>query len=695
MATEGLKASSVPFDAVFAAVPGNFLLLDPDLRIVGVSDAYLTATMTRRADILGRALFDIFPDNPEDPAADGVRNLRASLHRVLETRQPDRMAVQKYDIRRPDSEGGGFEVRYWSPLNSPVLDSDGTVRCIIHSVEDVTEVVRLRQDTEREHSLLQEELRNRDSKIEAEAFLRQEAVAAYRKLAESNQRLLESERRYRFLAEAAPQLIWTTDAAGQLDYANERYLAFTGLPLDAHRGEQWLASVHEEDRTEVRDRWREVVSRGNGRFELEFRMRRHDGEFRSMLAVAEPYCDASGVVQTWFGSSTDIHERILAERQLREVQRLQSVGKLAGGMAHEVNNMMSAVLGFGELVVEELGPDHPLRGDIQQMVKAGARAADVTRQLLAFSRQQVLTPAVLDLNTVVEELSGALRRLVGSDRRLDIRKSLRPVRVLADRSQIEQVMINLVSNARDATTTNGVIRIELEHLHGPLPAGVDGVISPEQRFVQLAVRDDGAGIPPDVLARVFEPFFTTKPIGHGTGLGMSMVHGIVKQSGGAIAIESVVGAGTTVSVFLPLVDASVDSIQADQRVAPGGGERILIVEDEPMVRALARRALESAGYIVHHAPNGAAALEFLAAHPGEIDLVLTDVVMPNINGRQLAERIAVLYPQLPVMFMTGYAGEDILQRGLLAPETHFVQKPFTIPALTAAVRATLDERAGT
>lgn len=681
-----------PFDRVFEAAPGSYLLLDPTFRIIAVNDAYLSATMTRRDDIVGKDLFKVFPDNPADPAADGVRNLRASLERVRERGTTDRMSVQKYDIQRPESEGSGFEERYWSPLNVPVVDSGGSVLCLIHAVEDVTDLVRLKAETERERSMLREELRMQAAKVESEAFLRHEAVEANRQLAQSSKQLAESERRYRFLAEASPLMIWTADPSGRLDYTNERFQAFFGNGHLHPAG--WLQLVHPEGRPAVEEQWSEALQGRRTRLELEALMRRHDGMYRVVLIVVEPNKDTTGAVNAWLGTMTDVHDRTVAERQLREVQRLQAVGKLAGGVAHEVNNMMSAVLGFGELVLQELPVDHPQRDDVEQIVRAGARASDVTRQLLAFSRQQILTPVVLDLNLLVDELAGALRRLIGSDRRLDIRKAPVPVRIVADKSQVEQVIINLVSNSRDATTTNGVVRVELEGAPYRSSQAGGGQDATNQHFARLTVRDDGAGIPADILDRVFDPFFTTKPIGQGTGLGMSMVHGIIQQSGGSIAIDSTVGAGTTVTILLPLVDEPVEP--AEVRVQPerARGEVVLVVEDEPVVRSLARRALEAAGYTVHQAPNGAAAIEFLSAHTGDVDLVLTDVVMSNMNGRQLSEQLARTHPHLPVLFMTGYPGEDILQRGLIPAGTTYVQKPFTVHALVNAVRAKLDERPG-
>jgi PAS domain S-box-containing protein len=675
------------YQAAFDAAPGNYLLLDPDLRIVGVTDAYLAATMTVRDDILGRGLFEMFPDNPDDPAADGVRNLRTSLAQVLSTKRPHRMALQKYDIRRPERDGGGFEERYWSPLNSPVLSPDGEVEYIVHWVEDVTEFVRLKQEMQREKQLLNDELHARASTIEAEAFLRVEAV-------EANQRLTESERRYRFLADAIPQLIWTADPEGLIDYGNERWLSFTNQPFERLRGHGWQDTLHPDDRARTSAAWAEAVRLASGRFQIEHRMRRHDGSWRWMLTTALPYRGPGGEVQRWFGTSTDIHDRVMADEQMREAQRLQAVGKLAGGMAHEVNNMMTAVVGFGELVAAALGHDHPLRADVREMIKAGTRAAEVTRQLLAFSRQQVLKPIVLDINTVVLELAPVLRQLLGSDRRLGLRLADSRVRVRADRSQIEQVVINLVANARDATTTDSVVSVETEAVHLDGESAAPGTEAESENasgwFVRLAVRDDGVGMEPDIVARAFEPFFTTKPVGQGTGLGLSMVHGIARQSGGFAKIESVPAAGTLVSIHLPLVDTELPTVEPARATPRGGGEKILVVEDQSVVGSLARRSLESNGYIVYQAPNGVAGLAFLAAHPGVIDLVLTDIVMPRMNGSELAARIAERYPHLPVLFMSGYSGDDIQQRGMTLAGASFIAKPFTPESLAAAVHDRLE-----
>ena len=674
--------SSLEYRAVFNSTPGSFLLLDPTLTIVGVTDAYCAATMTVREEILGRHIFDVFPDNPSDPAATGVHNLRASLDRVLRHRKPDRMPVQRYDIRRPASEGGGFEERYWSPLNSPVLGSDGSLRQIIHGVEDVTELAQLKRRMQEDENLFRAELRQSESQIEAEMSLRAEAV-------EANKRLGESERRYRFLADAVPQLIWTADATGAATYFNGRWFEFTGMPLAQLKGGGWWSVIHPEDVEPTVRAWEQAL-RDGARYEVEHRLRRHDGLYRRMFTVAQPYRDPNGAVLHWFGSTTDIHDRAIAEEQLRQAQRLQAVGKLAGGMAHEVNNMMTVVIGSATFALGELEPGSAVYRDVQDVIGAANRATEVTRQLLAYGRQQVLRPTVLDVNEVIEQLAGTLERLLGTDRQLVVRPSPEQVRVRADRTQIDQVLINLAANARDATAAGGVISIEVDAVEfdgaGSKLQGAEGAAGD---FVRIAVRDDGIGMSADVLARVFEPFFTTKPVGAGTGLGLSMVYGIVHQSGGFARIDSTPDLGALVAVYLPLVREALTTEEAAIEAPRGEGESILVVEDDLKVRTLAARALLSYGYTVYEAPNGAAALMFLATQLGQIDLVLTDIVMPGMTGQDLAWSIRGQYPDLPILCMSGYTGDEMTARGIMVHGIPFIQKPFTLAALARAVREVL------
>jgi two-component system, cell cycle sensor histidine kinase and response regulator CckA len=680
--------SSPEYRAVFDSAPGNFLLLDPALTIVGVTDAYCAATMTVRDQILGRHIFDVFPDNPSDPAATGVRNLRASLDRVLEYRKANRMPLQRYDIRRPASEGGGFEERYWSPLNCPVLGPDGSLRHIIHAVEDVTEVAQLKRKLQ-EDETLRAELRQSENQIEAEMSLRVEAV-------EANKRLGESERRYRFLADAVPQLVWTADATGAATYFNGRWVEFTGMTLDQLRGGGWWSAIHPEDVEPTVRAWEQALREGADRYQVEHRLRRHDGTYRRMFTVAQPYRGPDRTVLHWFGSTTDIHDRAVAEEQLRQAQRLQAVGKLAGGMAHEVNNMMTGVIGFSEFVLRTFSEDDPRRGDIQEIIRAGTRASDVTRQLLAFTRQQLLHPEVLDVNSVVTGVEKMLRRSLGEDHLLELALAPEAGEIRADRGQLEQVLLNLTLNARDAMHAHGRVivatgRATLDEVYAQSHGGI-GV--PPGEYVFLSVGDTGTGMAPEVQARIFEPFFTTKPVGHGTGLGLSTVYGIVKQSDGFIWCYSEPGHGSTFKVYLPLANAR--SVPSAPAASPselrGGTETILVVEDEDVVRALACRGLREQGYTVIEARHGREALDRVEQNRHAIDLIISDVVMPGLGGRELGSRLAVLQPDLPVLFMSGYTGDDVIQRGLLEPGVPFQQKPFTPEGLARKVREMLDGR---
>lgn len=379
-------------------------------------------------------------------------------------------------------------------------------------------------------------------------------------------------------------------------------------------------------------------------------------------------------------------------------ERLQSVGMLAGGVAHEVNNMMTAVLGFAELVQRELGDDHPQHADVAEIVKAAMRAAQVTRQLLISSREPSTGPAVVDAAVMVEELVPSLRQLVGADRRLLVRCPATPVAVLADRGRLEQVVINLVANARDATATDGQIAIETDIvvLDEPALLAYDVQEVGPGRFVRLVVRDNGTGMPAEVLAHAFEPFFTTKDVGAGTGLGLAMVYGIVRQSNGFVRIESFPGEGTAVAIYLPLVDGEVHSSGTVPAAATNGqqGETVLVVEDDPAVRTLACRMLLEKGYRVVDAPNGAAALDSLAANGGKVGLVLTDVVMPRMTGPELAAHVRGRYPDLPILYMSGYSGDEVVQRGLAQDSAPLVRKPFTTEGLAEAVGELIQRRAG-
>ena len=591
------------FRALFESAPGLYLVLTVDFLIVAVSDSYLKATMTRREDIVGRGLFDVFPDNPADPEATGVANLRASLERVLEHRRSDAMAVQKYDIRRPESEGGGFEERHWSPVNSPVFGADGCLAYIIHRVEDVTEYVLLKRRGS-EQQRLAHELQTRAGAMEVEIYRRaQEIQEANRQL-----RDLQAELEARVLARTA----------------------------DLQRANQELQ--------------REITER----------QRTEDALRRS-------------------------------EEQLRQSQKLEAIGRLAGGVAHDFNNLLTVILSYSDMLIED--PDAPAsqRPLIEEIRRAGLSAADLTRQLLAFSRQQVLDPRILDLNLVLVEVANMLTRVLGED--IETRMTLAPDlgRVRVDRGQVEQIVMNLAVNARDAMPKGGLLRLETRNVELD-EAQTDGREGVEPGpYVLLAVSDTGVGMDPATQARAFEPFFTTKERGKGTGLGLSTVFGIVKQSGGDIGLYSEPGTGSTFRIYFPRVEGQVEGEAPDARPdLVGGNETVLLVEDDHQVRHVARGALAKAGYRVLEAPGPREALDIAERHPSGIDLLLTDVIMPGMNGRQVADQVLARRPSIRVLFMSGYTDDVILHHGVLAPGVAFIQKPLTPEALTRKVREVLN-----
>ena len=384
-------------------------------------------------------------------------------------------------------------------------------------------------------------------------------------------------------------------------------------------------------------------------------------------------------------------DRQRSEERVRQAQKMDAVGKLAGGVAHEVNNMMTAVIGFADYALKQLPADHPVRPDIEEVIKAGTRAAAVTQQLLAFSRRQPHQPSLLSLQEVIPELSKLLERLLGAEHelRLEVPRDLPPV--LADRNQLEQVLVNLALNARDAMEPGGRLVIAgsiVEIDDGTPPSSVVEIRT--GRYVRIRVTDTGQGMSPEAREHAYAPFYTTKPLGQGTGLGLSTVYGIIKQSGGYVWIDSRLGEGTTITVDLPAVS---EALPAPAERAPGpsrGRETVLVVEDEPLVRRLARRALEEHGYTVLEAADGREAIAELASGEHPIGLVLSDLVMPRMSGRELGQEIARRYPGLPVLFMSGYTGEDVRSRGLLEGSAPFVQKPFTADALARRVRTMLD-----
>jgi signal transduction histidine kinase/CheY-like chemotaxis protein len=413
------------------------------------------------------------------------------------------------------------------------------------------------------------------------------------------------------------------------------------------------------------------------------------------LLTTSPVRDESGSVLGFVRVSIDLTERRNLEEQFRQSQKMDAVGRLAGGIAHDFNNLLTVIRLNTEIIIDGFDPSDPRGDDVKQIRSAAERASSLTRQLLAFSRKQILQPRVLDLNTVVATVEPMLRRLIGEDITIISQSGARGY-VVADPGQLEQVLVNLVVNARDAMPQGGRISIETKNVeldevytsdHAPVVTG---------RYVMLAVSDNGVGMDQDTREHAFDPFFTTKEAGKGTGLGLATVYGIVKQSGGYVWIYSESGHGTAVKLYFPEVSAAQafgasGEHKSSDPAADRGSETILVVEDEDAVRSLTCRILERQGYRVIAAHHGREAVEIASTEPGRIDLVLTDIVMPGMNGRGLVERLAGIRPTIKSLYMSGYTDDDIIRRGFIEPSKSFLQKPFTSEALLQTVRKVLDE----
>ena len=504
--------------------------------------------------------------------------------------------------------------------------------------------------------------------------------------------LHNAEERMRFALNAARVGVWEVNLSTGTTYWSETCEAMHGLTAGSfgRTFDAFMDRVHPDDRPEMR-RIIEEAARDRRDAELEYRTVWPDGTEHHIRATGRFFYDEHDRPLRGAGVAIDVSERRGLEDQLRQAQKMDAVGRLAGGIAHDFNNVLTAILGNAEFVLDDLPADSPLRADVIEIKTAADRAAALTHQLLAFSRKQILAPRVLHLGDVVGGVAPMLRRLIGETIELKATMTDRG-HVKADGGQMEQVLVNLAVNARDAMPNGGRLTIEtadvvLDDAYARQHAG--GRAGPH---VMLAVSDTGHGMDAATRARVFEPFFTTKPMGAGTGLGLATVYGIVKQSGGQVWVYSEVGRGTTFKIYLPRTDEpGQDTVApaADERPVHGD-ETILLVEDEEFVREFVHKVLTRHGYAVHAVPDSARAVSFARAHHGTIHLILTDVVLADLNGRAMAGQVLKLHPESKVLYMSGYTDNAIVHQGVLDPDMWFLQKPFAAGTLARRVRERLD-----
>ena len=508
-------------------------------------------------------------------------------------------------------------------------------------------------------------------------------------LRSAQQALKASEANFRSLVVNAPYGICRSNADGQILDANPALIAMLGFEgADELLGRNLVRDVYRDP--EQREYLLECFGTGRSFDKVEAEWTRQDGSAMVVRLSARPIRETAKTMSFEFYAE-DITEQRALEQQLRQAQKMEAVGRLAGGIAHDFNNLLMVISGYCEFLLDGLGPEPSLRGCAQEIANAADRATSLTRQLLAFSRKQLLTPKVLDLNAVVSENLKMLPRLIGEDIELATLPAEALGKVKADPGQIEQVVMNLVVNARDAMPSGGKLTIETANvtLDEAYARRHPGVVPGE--YVMLAISDTGIGMDQETQSHIFEPFYTTKGQ-KGTGLGLSMVYGIVKQSGGYIWVYSELGHGTTFKVYLPRVGEAEEKPALEPALAgaPSGHETILVVEDEPQLRDLTRQFLETHGYTVLVAEHGAAALEVARRHQGPIHLLLTDIIMPVMNGRELAQRMSVFSPKTRILFMSGYTENFVWRDDMIENSAHFLQKPFTLDALTRKVREVLE-----
>ena len=629
-------------------------------------EALLTACQKEKADL--ERLFDIVPAmicladkvgrflylNREWEKTLGFSHQELMARSVFDLLHPDDRASTKAEIER-QLEGGttlNFENRY---------------RC----KDGAYKRLKWRATSAQDHKL----------------YAVAEDITARKRAQQAHQ---ESEERYRLLVENTLDGYFIAEIpSGRFIFLNRRICDLFGYTKAEGLGLTLWDVMDRGDHPVLTRRIRERLKDKRRRFadNIYTAVRKDGSRFRAAISTSLVAYKGKPAFQ---GVLKDITEKERLRRQLEQAQKMESVGRLAGGVAHDFNNMLSVIGGYAELALEKAGADETLRGDLSEILKAAGRSTDITRQLLAFARQQTVAPKVLDLNEAVEGTFKMLRRLISED--IDLvwhpKGGLWPVRI--DPVQIDQILANLCVNARDAIAGIGRITIEtdMRRLEGPAME-VPSEGQPGD-YVLLGVSDDGSGMDRETQDHIFEPFFTTKGVGRGTGLGLSTVYGIVKQNNGFIHVYSEPGKGTTFRIYLPrYAEAAEAHPESPEDIPAGEGETLLLVEDETSILKLGRRMLESLGYRVLSASTPAEAIRLVDEHPGRIDLLVTDVVMPEMSGKDLSDRLQASHPHIRTLFMSGYAAGAIAHRGVLEQDVAFVQKPFSREALAVKVRAAL------
>ncbi len=646
-AEEALLRERGILDGIMRSTDVMLVRLDRDFNFVAVNPAYAAACRKRPEELIGRNHFDLYPHAENE----------SIFRRVRDTGEPVFFKDKPFVF--PDQPERG--VTYWDWSLIPVKDSLGTVSGLVFSLRETTETWRAKEA------------------------------------------LRESEEWHRTASDAAELGAWWHDVGTNIIHFDKRAMAHYGFTESVIDEQQVIARFHPDEVECVR---REIAAAqdpaaGSGNWHADHRIVLPNGEVRWLACHIHADFAGEGAARRAvrsFGTTQDITERKRAEQereslraQLEQSQKMESIGRLAGGVAHDFNNLLTVINGYGDLVLSQMKAGDPLQSSVQEMRAAGEKAAALTQQLLAFGRKQLLQPRLLNIDTVVRNLHSMLRRLVGEDIEVRLTLGTAEAVVLADPHQIEQVILNLAVNSRDAMPRGGKLAIETAKVEWN---GECAQANPEARpgrFVMLEVSDDGIGMDPTTRSRIFEPFFTTKGVGQGSGLGLSMVHGIVAQSGGWIDVDSEPGRGTSFRVYLPQAAGTADAETGAPQSETHGANRatVLVVEDQPEVRQYVAAALDAYGYRVVVAGDLDEAMSSLEQRSEPVDLILSDVVMPTSNGRDLAEGFEKVRPGVKILFMSGYTDDVVVRHGVVHGGVDFLQKPFSPAQLANKVAEVL------
>jgi len=504
--------------------------------------------------------------------------------------------------------------------------------------------------------------------------------------------LLMRDELFRLIGENAADMIAVVDSKGNRLYNSPSYERILGYTPEELKQTSAFEQIHPDDRDRVTSAAALAQKSGTGQA-IEYRMRDKTGQWRVLESTASAVRNKNGEVEKLIIVNRDVSERRLLEKQFLQAQKMEAIGRLSGGVAHDFNNLLGVIIGYAEVLEEKTAFSPALRESVDQILKAGGQAASLIRQLLAFSRQQVLEPKIVDVNAIVHDTEKMLHRLIGEDIELITQLDGAVNKIMVDQGQLEQALVNMAVNARDAMPNGGQLRIQTENFEmDAQAAGKYQYPVLAGPYVRLTISDDGVGMNSETLARAFEPFFTTKEKGKGTGLGLAMVYGFVKQSGGYIDLTSELGLGTSIRIYLPRVGQACGKSEAVviSKESVAGNGTILLVEDDDPLRKLTVCHLQSFGYRVLEAQDAASALAISSASDESIDLLLTDVVLPKINGHALAKMLIEKRPDLRVLFTSGYTGQSVERGNILEENCHFLPKPYTRANLAQKVREVLE-----